>query len=285
MQKLIYCAVCLSLLVPGLLLADGISSSEQAKEILRQLRAPRSFYAEDVQKGMKTKVYQRLNPDGTEDTRLETEPLQQNTNTPIKVVQIVNREGRWLIRQDIAARMDMLTESSEGSKPVIDDDFGYTLSEALFNGVQCFVIVVTIPTKTLEAAIKVIENRSSRLPNVNVADLIPAKRKYYIGKTNYFTYSLQNISRTGDIISEQNYSNVQLNIALSDDLFTIPKDLTRAVVKNLNDFKTLPPGPQIASPDKLANFKNASWVKTIAVSFFVLSSVFLIIYLGLKKKT
>jgi len=282
--KSIYYAVFFNLLVPCLIFADGNLSSEKAKEILKQVTTPQSFYAEDVQKGMKTKVYKRLNPDGTEDVRLETEPLQQNAGTPIKVIQIFNREGRWLIRQNKAARMDMLTESGEGAKPAIEDNCDYSLSEGTLNGIECHVVEVTIPKETQEAIANAFKSNSS-LSKINVADLVPAKRKFYIGKTNFFTYSVQTFGRSGNLINQESYSNVQFNIALSDDLFAIPTNMTKVVVKSLRDFQTLPPGPNIATGEKLAKIRKPSWVKTTVFSFFALSSLFCLIYFGLRKKT
>jgi hypothetical protein len=213
-----------------------------------------SFRAETFESGIKAVVYHRTNPDGTVDIRTEysmSQSFNGQIDTNWMFIMLQNRDGMWKLRPDAALRLDYLSKAGvaiKASGPMDKlkaDDYDYTISEDVQNGVSCYLIDATIKEAARSRVLEDLKNNAmlnNLIPVSQLVDKFPVEDKYRIGKMDLFMYSNESFSKNGKKFSGLEYTNVVQGITLANDLFEVPKDLKVRILntkEEANEFNTV----------------------------------------------
>lgn len=208
-----------------------------------------SFRGETFQNGIKAVIYHRTNPDGTVDIRTEysmNQPIHGQMDTNWTSVMLQNRDGIWKLRPGIALRQDYLSKMGTATKASVsmdrikEDDYDYSISEDVQNGIPCYLIKATIQEAARARILASLENNEALkklIPVSQLVDKFPVEVRYRIGKTDSFMYSNVSFSKNGNKFAGIEYTNVVQGIVLADDLFEIPKDLNVRILNTSEEAK------------------------------------------------
>jgi len=275
--------------------AEG-SDNQNPQEIVKssfKVMSQASFRAETYQNGIKAVIYHRANPDGTVDIRTEYsmgQPVSGQIDTNWTSVLLINRDGVWKLMPDIALRLDYQKKAANAAKAsgpmdrIKQDEYDYSISEGVKNGIPCYLIKATIQDAARSRAIASLENNSALKNMVSVSQLLdkfPVEVRYCIGKTSLFMYSNEGFSKDGKKFMGLEYTNVDLGIVLADDLFRVPKYLKERILNSSEEAKEFTMVAGIDAPHfkKIAKNPVSKKIISAALIFCVLMSLPVILFL------
>lgn len=242
---------------PGLGLSTG---SDEARKILTKAQETmagfKTFKADilDTSETSKTKtktvLYQRNNPDGVMEMRMDSEDELGGTKySGVKLVStfIVNREGQWELTSTTAIKMEfqkaLMMSAQQGMVGVKKQELkpgSYSLSETVLNGKSYWVVKEVISDETSQKVREMLENNPQmkelrkKVPKKPIS--IPKLTLYRIGKEDGILYSTQKYDDKGNKLSDVTYEHVQINLPLAEDAFAIPKNLKIKIAKTRDDY-------------------------------------------------
>lgn len=259
-----------------------------------------TFRGETLRGGIKTVIYHRTNPDGTVDQRTEnsmSKPLRGMIDKDWKLVMLKNSEGLWELRSGVAVRLDYLSDFHKSldaaiDNPIRDEELdNYTISEDTQDGIPCYFIKAAVSAAgklRLMEIMKGNETFTKLYPTTEqLANAIPVEIKYRIGKMDFFMYSRLVFNKNSEMILGYEYTNVVKNLALSDDLFEVPKDLKIQILKTEQEaaaFRGV--GLNLPNFSKVNKVGSASSTAKIFVKTFLVFTLLMIvpIFFFLKKR-
>jgi len=198
---------------------------------------------------VKATLYQRYNPDGIMEMRIDSE--YEVAKVKHKTVFINNREGQWQLTPTTAIKMEfqealtiMAQQAATGVKKGELTPGTYSLSETAMNDKSYWVVKAVVSEdvqKKVQEALEsspLMQEMRKRTPSLKSIPF-PSVTLYRIGKEDSIIYSTQQYDDDGNRISDVTYESVQINLPLADDIFAIPQNLKRKVARTRNDYATM----------------------------------------------
>lgn len=205
------------------------SNSEKAKRILDKalkLQETRSYtsvtYSGEGKRKTTTKVFQKLNNDGSTYRRIEGIAAPKLTH-----ITIINTEGLFYLYSgsNIAVKIGYKYKYKKYDKGI-----KYEIQTGYFQKNPCYIITQKIPCNKDSFAFYM-KTKAKMFLGRNIDELRSRYFKncivlkiYYIGKNNNFIYNSLKYNKNGKLSSTLPYENVNLNPVLNDNIFNIPKN-------------------------------------------------------------
>lgn len=129
--------------------------------------------------------------------------------------------------------------------PDFSGDAEYYVRSETLNGIDCYVV-----TQEIEPTPEVVEKLYAAIPDFILKRIpdakqsilhnaFPARTREYIGKDDFFTYSIESFLLSGERKSRYLYTNVRLNPAIDDDQFQIPEGYGQEIADTYEQFTDL----------------------------------------------
>jgi outer membrane lipoprotein-sorting protein len=223
-------------------LAQEVHTNLDAQQIMNSINSPQNLQMIYIINGMKSTVYQHKTADGFTLQRIETESV---TNPfGMKYIQLKNKDGSWQLRPDMAIRMDFMNNQNpnQSKKPISDIQTTYTAQEETVHDEPCYVVTEAFSDQTkaqLLQAVLMSKNGTRRAKDI--AQVIPAKILYYIGKDDRMIHGVQTYNSEGQVIADVFYSTISTNEILPDSLFQVPAGLKEAITKSSEEYRKIRP--------------------------------------------
>jgi hypothetical protein len=215
------------LVIPDPLPTDPTENAKIAKAILEKAEKNmkgegniKTYTTSEEHKDIKsdfvfgTKTFVKINPDGTEWSRLESlYKIQGETSMKTRTIYLSNDEGDWEIYGDTAVKWAFYKP-----KPSNDIEKGitinYDIKKSKHNEVNCYLV-------------------TERYMKSN--EIVKVKQ-YSVGENDYFIYLTMEYDKNGKENTKMtmNHQNVKINIPLEDSLFKV-KDSMKIVIANSID--------------------------------------------------
>jgi hypothetical protein len=150
------------------------------------------------------------------------------------------------------------------------DDYDYTISEDVQNGVSCYLISATIKEAARSRILGDLKNNeilNKLIPVSQLVDKYPVEVRYRISKTDLFMYSNESFSKNGKKFSGLEYTNVVQGITLADDLFEVPKDLKVRILNTKEEAKEFKMVAGVDGPHfkKIANSASKKLIRVVLI--------------------
>jgi hypothetical protein len=240
-----------------------------AQQIMNDVITPKDSCTVVVAHGIKATTYTHVTSDGLTFTRFETESLTNISLGPltngvkIKELKIINREGTWNVRPDMAIRMDYLNDPMPNQeKPSLNPGSTFTVEEKTNQEQPIYVVTETYSQQSVTEFLKAIApSMEGKNPNY-LAKIIPTKMVYSIGKSDHLIHGVKSLNSQGTVLFDVLYSSINTN-PVAEALFEVPPDLKRVVVTKTDhegnvimpylppEIKNLPKQPRKERPERI----------------------------------
>jgi hypothetical protein len=241
----------LSLFIVAIASSNALcSENEQAQKLLTQMEAATegSTLSADIaitssQAPLRhMKWLRRTRPDGDMESRIETKAA----NRPFIVLNLP--DGMWTILPHLAVKNASLAESQQSKAQYLaglpPKD---TNSTSIFSVIEMLTNDCYVVTEAVSDSAKQEFKDSLNAPKAKeiVSEykglIIPlvCSREYVFSRENFLPRSYSEFGRDGKLILRIQYTNVQVNIPLADDLFVIPNNIPRQTANSLPEYHKL----------------------------------------------
>ncbi len=197
-----------------------------------------------------TRIYNKWNPSGTNDQRIETYSgkIDASSSASVVSIQIKNSGGDFYIFGNMAIK------SPESLTPLPKDiekyeqgeNATYYMADGFHGGIPCYII-----TKKIQADDERYKSFIRLMPNFMKNNKTPEELKElfrsqfpstvisYIGKNDGFIYEYTHYNVNGKQTISFEYRDVELNMPLDDNLFKVPENCTVIKPKNNDEFNKI----------------------------------------------
>jgi len=196
----------------------------------------------------KTVLYQRNNPDGVMEMRVDSEfEVAKVKHTSAFVT---NRDGQWQLTRKTAIKMEFqeaiamaAQQTMAGVQKGEESPMILSLSETIANGKSYYLIKGVIAEESRQKVKEMLQNNPQfkELLKTLPPNSIPIAKLtlFRIGKGDGILYSTQQYDDKGNKMSEIAYENVQINLPLADNIFAIPRELKIKIAKTVADYTSM----------------------------------------------
>ena len=221
---------------------------EKANKTMKNMKGFSATIVSETPTGKKaeSKYYLRNNPDGTMFMRMEMK------GGMFSMVFLSNADGFWDIVGNTAIKMSYMTKMQTnmmgktiGKLPEFKSGCEYSVASGKVGEIPCYVVTSKLSKKQFETLadttmkalppgmLKALENSGKKM---DLTSMIPMITKQYIGKKDYFAYSVEQFSKNGSRISKISYTDVKLNVSPDEKLFRIPKNMEVKTAKTMTEY-------------------------------------------------
>jgi hypothetical protein len=158
------------------------------------------------------KWYYKNNKDGTRWHRMDSY-ISTDGKKWTKTIRLKNDVGQWTIIGDTAIKSVINTNLPLKTNNDNEITHNYLLKEKTFNNIPCWVVTYKM------------------LKNSKIIYCI----EFYIGKEDYFMYSQRDYDENGNMMSQLDENNVDINVDIDDKLFSILPECKITVPKDLEE--------------------------------------------------
>ena len=249
----------------------ALAETDTAKDIFHSAKLFASFatYSADVEDlkppgagkynvKVSSKIFCQTSNDGTSKTRTETttrvvgEKPRNQQPLPVRTTITIVDNDTWLLFPDekralclklIHSAEAAVVKNAAESAPLKSDFFDeFSLSESVVDGKPCYKVTASASPESIEFQKGVWKKERSKQSSVtkqlDIPPSILSKRVTYIGKDDRMFYREDNFDVSGNLTSSRRYSNISVNVPLSDDLFSIPPDYAKTSVSTVEEYKS-----------------------------------------------
>jgi hypothetical protein len=257
-----------------------------ARQIMNDVISPKDSCTVVVARGIKATTYTHVTSDGLTLTRLETECLTNiilgplTNGVKIEELKIINREGTWKVRPDMAIRMDFLKDPMRNQeKPSLNAGSTFTVEEKTIQEAPIYVVTETYSPQSVAEFLKAVAPSMKGRKPKDLAKIIPAKMVYSIGKSDHLIHGVKSLNTQATVLFDVLYSSINTN-PVAEALFEVPSDVKRVVVKTEQEYKSILPylPPEIKNLPKHSRKFPAHPVPTIILTLVLLGPLGFVLY-------
>jgi hypothetical protein len=166
-------------------------------------------------------------------------------------IQILNTEGRWTLIHSKAINLKYMAAASksvaeerasgdQGGAPSDDDDT-YVVKEITYNNMPCYQVTEIVSDKNKAKALELLDNpelkRILGAGKIKASDVpITSLKIYYIDKSNFTLYGLEQFDQNGNKTLACYYRKVVFDMPLADDIFKIPDGYQKVTANTKEEY-------------------------------------------------
>ena len=190
--------------------------------------------------------FQTNHPDGRVESRVEVR-MTTGTGATNSTITIQNGDGLWLLARGRAIKMEFfgsqlatLNQSMATMPPPDKNGMSATVEQVTFHEIPCYLLTETMDTSLADTTKHFIQN--SGLDKVvggtalDINKLFPVKCRYYVGRNDYFLYSVQKFDKDDAKVSELTYSKVKINPVLPENTFSLPQGTQIIIARSIKEY-------------------------------------------------
>jgi len=222
--------------VSSMLISDGLAlSPEEIWDKAKVVEETATYTARNNGDDVKVQIFQKANADGTVFRRSDYQSSLGNSTV------LINLSGEYEIYHP-SKRMIKKTYNMASLIPDFSKDAKYSVQRKTLNGIDCYVVTQKVePTPEIIEKIcaAIPESMQKLVPDIKqdvLENMFPASTRKYIGKDDFFTYSIETFLLNGKLKSRYTYMDVKLNAAIDNDLFLLPRGYKLEIANTYEEF-------------------------------------------------